>query len=84
MRIATWNIEYLLEPSTYAALAGSCVKDNSRIPGAVRQIPCDIVPQGDRKEADFAAPYNLSFVRDDKGMSNFVRGISDMRVRIPG
>lgn len=55
LRVATWNIEYLLEPATYAALAGSCVKDNSLIPGAVRQIPCDIVPKGDRKAADFAA-----------------------------
>lgn len=55
LRLATWNIEYLLEPSTYAALKGSCVGDNSLIAGAVRQIPCDIVPRGERKPADFAA-----------------------------
>ena len=55
LRLATWNIEYLLEPATYAALAGGCSSDNSRIPGAVRQIPCDIVPKGDRQPADFAA-----------------------------
>lgn len=55
IRVATWNIEYLLEPGTYAALAPGCVTDNAKVTGAQRQIPCDIVPRGARVPADFAA-----------------------------
>ena len=55
LRIATWNVEYLLEPSTYEALSKGCIKDNSRVAGAAREIPCDIVPRGRRGSADFAA-----------------------------
>jgi 5'-nucleotidase (lipoprotein e(P4) family) len=54
VRIATWNIEYLVEPATYEALAGSCVKDGGRVPGAERRVPCDIVPRVRRDAADFA------------------------------
>ncbi len=54
LRLATWNVEYLLEPATYAALAGSCVADGGRVPGAQRRIPCAIVPRLARDEADFA------------------------------
>jgi 5'-nucleotidase (lipoprotein e(P4) family) len=54
LRLATWNIEYLVEPSTYAALAGSCVADGGRVPGALRRLPCATVPRLARDEADFA------------------------------
>ena len=56
VRIATWNVEYLMEPATFAALQGpNCSRDNSKVAGSQRQIPCDIIPAGDRKPADFAA-----------------------------
>jgi endonuclease/exonuclease/phosphatase family metal-dependent hydrolase len=55
LRLATWNVEYLVEPSTYAALAGGCVADGGKVPGALRRIPCAIVPRLARDEADFAA-----------------------------
>lgn len=55
VRVATWNVEYLLEPTTYAALASSCVADNSKVTGAQRQIPCDFARRGNRGSADFAA-----------------------------
>jgi 5'-nucleotidase (lipoprotein e(P4) family) len=55
LRLATWNVEYLVEPSTYAALAGRCVADGGRVPGALRRLPCAIVPRLAREEADFAA-----------------------------
>jgi 5'-nucleotidase (lipoprotein e(P4) family) len=54
LRLATWNVEYLVEPATYAALAGSCVADGGKVPGALRRIPCAIVPRLARDEADFA------------------------------
>lgn len=55
LRLATWNIEYLIEPATYAALQGSCVRYGGRVPGSDRKIPCAIVPRLDRKPEDFAA-----------------------------
>ena len=54
LRLATWNVEYLIEPATYAALAADCVADGGKVPGALRRIPCSIVPRLARDEADFA------------------------------
>ncbi|MCS6948565.1 MAG: endonuclease/exonuclease/phosphatase family protein, partial [Steroidobacteraceae bacterium] len=55
LRLATWNIEYLLEPAVYAALRDRCVPDGGRVPGTERAIPCGIVPRLDRDAEDFAA-----------------------------
>jgi 5'-nucleotidase (lipoprotein e(P4) family) len=55
LRIATWNIEYLLDPATYAALAPACVADGGKVPGGERRVPCAIVPRLDRGPEDFAA-----------------------------
>jgi len=55
LRVASWNIEYLVEPATYAALAPACVSDGGRISGAERALPCGVVPRLDRTKADFAA-----------------------------
>lgn len=55
LRLATWNIEYLVEPSTHAALAAQCVADGDPVPGALRALPCAVVPRLARDEADFAA-----------------------------
>jgi 5'-nucleotidase (lipoprotein e(P4) family) len=55
VRLATWNVEYLVEPATFAALAGQCVADGGKVPGAERRLPCNTVPRLARDEADFAA-----------------------------
>jgi endonuclease/exonuclease/phosphatase family metal-dependent hydrolase len=55
LRLATWNIEYLIEPATYAALREGCVASGGRVPGNERAIPCVIVPRLDRQPEDFAA-----------------------------
>ena len=54
LRLATWNVEYLIEPATYAALRDSCVQFGGRVPGHERRIPCAIVPRLDRQPGDFA------------------------------
>ena len=54
LRLATWNIEYLLTPDTYAALAPGCVNDGGRVPASERAIPCSIVPRLERRAEDFA------------------------------
>ncbi len=53
LRIATWNVEYVVEPSTYAALAPTCNADGGRVRGPDRSVPCDIVPRLNRTAVDF-------------------------------
>lgn len=55
LRIATWNLEYLMEPATFAELAPRCVSEGSRVRGGDRAIPCSIVPRLARDAADFDA-----------------------------
>lgn len=55
LRIATWNLEYLMLPETFAALAPQCAEEGSRVRGSQRAIPCSIVPRLARDAADFDA-----------------------------
>jgi len=55
LRMATWNIEYLLSPQTFAALADGCALQGEYISGATRRIPCDVARRLNRAERDFAA-----------------------------
>jgi exonuclease III len=55
LRLATWNVEYLVEPATFAALRDSCVESGGKVPGNERNLPCSIVPRLDRQPEDFAA-----------------------------
>jgi 5'-nucleotidase (lipoprotein e(P4) family) len=55
LRLATWNLQYLMEPATFAALAPTCTTDGGRVAGAERAIPCSIVPRLARTAEDFAA-----------------------------
>ena len=54
LRLATWNVEYLVEPQTYAALAPGCVADGGKVGGSDRRLPCAVVPRLDRDAEDFA------------------------------
>jgi exonuclease III len=55
LRLATWNVEYLITPATFAELKDRCVPDGGRVQGEQRSIPCGIVPRLDRDSEDFAA-----------------------------
>lgn len=55
LRIATWNVEYLVEPATFASLRDSCVDSGGRVLGSERKLPCGVVPRLDRRPEDFAA-----------------------------
>lgn len=55
VRVATWNVEYLIAPETHAALRDSCEEVGDRIQGWQRAIPCAIARRESRGEADFAA-----------------------------
>ena len=85
VRIATWNIEYLIEPATYSALRASCVADNSKLTGAERLLPCDIVPRLDRTAGDFAALRRYATQLDaDVVALEEVDGVAAARQVFPG
>ena len=54
LRIATWNLEWLIAPRDFPQLARDCVppKGESNNP---RSIPCDVATEGGRVDADFEA-----------------------------
>ncbi len=55
LRIAAWNIEYLMTPETHAALRDSCEEEGDRIQGHERRLPCTIARRALRTDVDFAA-----------------------------
>lgn len=55
LRLATWNIEFLLEPATHRALAPACTTEGRRLPGTERALPCGVAARVDRGPADLAA-----------------------------
>jgi hypothetical protein len=46
IRLATWNMEWLMTPETFDALASSCIGQGRRVAGGERSIPCNLVPAG--------------------------------------
>jgi 5'-nucleotidase (lipoprotein e(P4) family) len=55
VRIATWNIEYLMTPGTHLALRADCAQDGGRVGGDSRTLPCAITKREPRTDEDFAA-----------------------------
>ena len=55
LRIATWNLEWLMEPRVLRSLRPSCVPAGSLPRAAARVIPCDVANTLERSNADFAA-----------------------------
>jgi 5'-nucleotidase (lipoprotein e(P4) family) len=55
LRVATWNLEWLMTPATLAALRRGCAPAGERVPASDRRLPCNVAEQGSRSEADFAA-----------------------------
>ena len=54
VRIATWNLEWLLSPQAFKALKADCTANGSAPHGDVRQIPCDVASRLQRSSRDFA------------------------------
>jgi endonuclease/exonuclease/phosphatase family metal-dependent hydrolase len=51
LKLATWNLEWLLTPATFATLRGHCNADNSRR-DSPRQLPCDVAAGLERSAVD--------------------------------
>ena len=52
LTLATWNLEWMMLPATFDALAASCSKPDHRARGDERSIPCDLVPKARWSEGD--------------------------------
>jgi endonuclease/exonuclease/phosphatase family metal-dependent hydrolase len=55
LKLATWNLEWLMEPETLRALRPTCFGRNDTPAPGVRAIPCDVANELERSGEDFAA-----------------------------
>lgn len=54
LKLATWNLEWLLTPVTFAALKGHCSTDDDTRRASPRQLPCDVAAGLERSAVDLA------------------------------
>jgi exonuclease III len=52
--LATWNLEWLMTPETFKALAPYCRKEHQDVYGVERALPCDVVRHKARRPEDYA------------------------------
>jgi endonuclease/exonuclease/phosphatase family metal-dependent hydrolase len=55
LRLATWNLEWLIAPENFRALARDCVAQGDSPHGRRRYLPCDVAAHPARSTADFDA-----------------------------
>ncbi|NBU26260.1 MAG: endonuclease/exonuclease/phosphatase family protein [Gammaproteobacteria bacterium] len=55
LRIATWNMEWLVAPNAFRKLAAECVPQGASPGPRRRYIPCDVAADKERSEADYRA-----------------------------
>ena len=53
VRIASWNVEYLMTPQTHLALRASCAENGGLVGGDDRTLPCAITKKEPRSPADY-------------------------------
>ncbi len=52
--LGSWNLEWMMTPATFDALAARCLGHGLRAGGSNRAIPCNIVPEARWSEQDLA------------------------------
>lgn len=55
LRLATWNLEWLIAPAEFRELSASCLPRNASPGNRERYIPCNVADELQRSEADFRA-----------------------------
>jgi endonuclease/exonuclease/phosphatase family metal-dependent hydrolase len=55
VKLATWNLEWLLTPDTFHLLKEHCLSDDGERRAARRQLPCDVAHGLERSATDLAA-----------------------------
>jgi endonuclease/exonuclease/phosphatase family metal-dependent hydrolase len=54
LKLATWNLEWLIAPATFKTLKGSCVPKGVEAHADERRLPCDVARRLERSSRDFA------------------------------
>jgi endonuclease/exonuclease/phosphatase family metal-dependent hydrolase len=54
LRIATWNLEWLIAPEDFKRLKSSCTPEGTAPRRDVRSIPCDVASHLERSSRDFS------------------------------
>lgn len=54
LKLATWNLEWLIAPATFKSLKGTCVPQGTRAYAEERRLPCDVAQRLERSSRDFA------------------------------
>ena len=60
VRIASWNVEYLVTPATHLALRGTCAEQGGMVGGDDRTLPCAITKHELRTPGDYASLRNYA------------------------
>jgi 5'-nucleotidase (lipoprotein e(P4) family) len=55
VRIASWNVEYLMTPETHRALRDNCAEQGGMVGGDDRTLPCAITRREPRSPADYVS-----------------------------
>jgi len=55
LKLATWNLEWLMTPETLRALTPACIPAGAERAGARRAVPCDVAHDLNRSRQDLAA-----------------------------
>ena len=55
VRIASWNVEYLVRPETHMALRETCAQNGGMVGGDDRTLPCAITKHPPRTADDYAS-----------------------------
>jgi 5'-nucleotidase (lipoprotein e(P4) family) len=55
VRIASWNVEYLVTPATHRGLQATCAEQGGMVGGDDRTLPCAITKRAPRTADDYAS-----------------------------
>ncbi|HEU5133523.1 MAG TPA: HAD family acid phosphatase [Steroidobacteraceae bacterium] len=55
VRVASWNVEYLVTPATHQGLRATCAEKGGMVGGDDRTLPCAITKHPPRTAADYAS-----------------------------
>jgi endonuclease/exonuclease/phosphatase family metal-dependent hydrolase len=55
LKLATWNLEWLIAPATFKRLKDTCVPQGAPAFASDRRLPCDVAQRFERSSRDFAA-----------------------------
>jgi endonuclease/exonuclease/phosphatase family metal-dependent hydrolase len=64
LKIATWNLEWLISPVAFQKLKAGCAPEGTPVRGDVRRLPCDVAGRFERSSRDFAALARYARVLD--------------------